>query len=289
MKIIDKNHIALPNQPSAQIVHLSGTPFFDKLPRELRDEVYRYAFVEEPGRVLRYATRSRRQMKAMHVSRQFEAEAVQEWYRHHIIDCPNINFFRYLCSRDDQFQNNVINLWPSWDRSHSVEGNNIGIISAHDNIRNCDRLRTLRLKVFEPIFDISDNGDDEATYLRDHNYGDLWSIQEVQDLCTLPALQKVTLIPAEGWSAVFEKTPEEAAKWLENVQKLENFISDFLHQRGTSNLLPHHAPSKLDITSFPVHREKMTRFIASTPGGCAGCGGKICRSKRAAHNQRASR
>ncbi|EME83468.1 uncharacterized protein MYCFIDRAFT_211350 [Pseudocercospora fijiensis CIRAD86] len=91
--------------------------------------------------------------------------------------------------------------------------------------------------------------------------------------------KRITLVPAEG------RRPAEVAKWSEDSNKLEDFINSFLRQRGTSGIDSRRELCTLDRLSFPVHLwEELVEFIASTPGGCAGCGRIICGDKKATHH-----
>ncbi|KXS94544.1 hypothetical protein AC578_7488 [Pseudocercospora eumusae] len=224
-----------------------GTPFFDKLPREIRDEIYRLAYVEESGRVVRIISRkdwvegaregrryggyydNRRgtsktfpdpPLLAMHVSRQFEAEAVQQWFRHQTVDCLNLTMWNDLCKRDPRITDNVISLRCSWRGG-------ISCAPLFASIRACKSMRELQLKISDSAFDAIDGF---LACQDDYGSREFCKLEAQMGLCSMKALQKVAFSPVKTRHITLAQTPEEKRKWESNLLEFEDYINRRIQQ-----------------------------------------------------------
>lgn len=175
----------------------------------------------------------------MHVSRQFEKEAVREWFRHCIIDCEDLGKWAKLCKLDARIQACVVSLRCSWGRStpdhiSRIHGNRDEDFS---QLRNCKQLRYLQLRVSDEVFDTIPN---RFIFHDDYAPEDFEKLKAVAEFRRMPSLQSVLLIPQE--SGALADTPEEQEKWMDNLRSLE----DFINQQIQNKTQPSPSPKPLE-------------------------------------------
>ena len=224
------------------------------LPRELRDQIFRLAFVQNEEGVSKIIAiekwlddeRERRRrhalrrtstiiptpppfvprpmptcpLYAMIVNKQFFDEAATAYLRYQTLKCDDMWTFNKFCNTSKPLKAHITKFVCRWNKRAEPKG--MDSWSFFCGLRKCASLRELRMTVHDKVFDILQN---RLVCAESLTAADFREIQEVYDLISMPSLQRVSLTAEPSGLAA---TEEEQTQWRENVAAMEQFLNKSL-------------------------------------------------------------
>ncbi|KXT05262.1 hypothetical protein AC578_8380 [Pseudocercospora eumusae] len=248
---------------------------FFRLPKELRDEIYRFAFASENDhfKIIMKAKwmqneRSRREMNnrrqssfvprvasecpllGMRVNKQFFREATSQWLSNTTIECHDGFDVNNMLEHSTALRENMVHFHGDWNSSSLLSKTRWHMYSCFRGLRLCQNMRSLRLVVCEGAFEAFES---RMSCVDNFTDADFKTIMEVRSMLNMNSLASVTLEPEKSKLAVSE---HEKKQWRSNVAALEAYINRKLKERDAQKKLQATGKHAREEDNFVVKETK---------------------------------